>query len=123
LFSSWEDVCNIEKFADIAIICTQDRDHVGPAVALAEKGYNILLEKPMSVTADDCKKIFKTCRKNDVMLGICYVLRYHPSVRKLKSLIEGDLIGEVVHVTGPKNQRAHSRYWQNVPMTLTLYIT
>ncbi|KAL7640359.1 UNVERIFIED_CONTAM: hypothetical protein RMT77_008632 [Armadillidium vulgare] len=98
VFLNWETLCNVEKFADCAIICTQDQNHVGPAVAFAEKGYNILLEKPMSVTADECKKIFKTCRKNDVMLGICYVLRYHPSVRKLKSLIEGDLIGEVVHV-------------------------
>ena len=36
---------------------TQDRMHREPAVALAEKGYHLLLEKPMSVSEEECEDI------------------------------------------------------------------
>ena len=35
----------------------QDRMHREPAVALAEKGYHLLLEKPMSVSEEECEDI------------------------------------------------------------------
>ena len=46
-FSSWEDLLARPKMADAAFICTLDDMHTAPALKALEKGYHILLEKPM----------------------------------------------------------------------------
>ena len=74
------------------------KDHVAPAVAFANRGYHVLVEKPMAVTEQDCRwdteiidnhkeyiivmtrKITRACEEAGVMLVVCHVLRSHPLV-------------------------------------------
>ncbi|KPP63995.1 hypothetical protein Z043_117701, partial [Scleropages formosus] len=51
-FDDWHRLVEREKFADAVFICTPDRLHKEPAVALAKQGYHILLEKPMAEVID-----------------------------------------------------------------------
>ncbi|KAK4315239.1 hypothetical protein Pmani_013514 [Petrolisthes manimaculis] len=97
-YSTWEELSAVSKFADCAVISTQDQLHVEPAVAMARKGYHILLEKPMAVREEDCRTIYDEALKAGVILAVCHVLRYHPPVRKLKEVIDGGVIGEVVNI-------------------------
>jgi len=96
VFTDWRDMAARDKFADAVIIATQDRMHTAPAVAFAEKGYDMLLEKPMAPTADDCRTIVKAAVDNGILFGVCHVMRYTDYTRKLKSLLDSGLIGEVV---------------------------
>ncbi|XP_010873960.2 uncharacterized protein zgc:154075 [Esox lucius] len=98
LFVDWRDIVEREKFADAVFICTPDRHHKDPAVALAKKGYHILLEKPMAVSAEDCAEIVRTCIQSGVMLTVCHVLRYDPVIRKIKVLLDSGVIGDVAHI-------------------------
>ncbi|KAM3825117.1 putative oxidoreductase YteT isoform 2-T2 [Vipera latastei] len=84
VFYDWIAAAEREKFADAVIITTPDRLHKAPAVAFAQKGYHILLEKPMAVTAEDCKEVVWACERNHVILAVCHVLRYHPVTLKIK---------------------------------------
>ncbi|XP_070579449.1 putative oxidoreductase YteT isoform X2 [Ptychodera flava] len=97
-FSDWSEFVKCDKFADAVIVTTPDILHKGPAVACADKGYHILLEKPMAVTEEDCRQIAQACERNNVMLAVCHVLRYHPPLMKVKELIESDVIGDVVNI-------------------------
>ncbi|XP_066547606.1 putative oxidoreductase YteT isoform X2 [Amia ocellicauda] len=97
-FEDWRIVAEREKFADAVIIATPDRLHKDPAVAFARRGYHVLLEKPMAVTAADCSEIVSACAQSAVMLAVCHVLRYDPAVRKIKELIGCGAIGDVVHI-------------------------
>ena len=45
------------------MICTQDKDHLEPAVLMADLGYHLLLEKPMAVDEEDCRKITEACTR------------------------------------------------------------
>ncbi|XP_063001515.1 uncharacterized protein LOC134411582 [Elgaria multicarinata webbii] len=72
--------------------------HQAPAVAFAHKGYHILLEKPMAVTAEDCKEIVRACKTSNVILSVCHVLRYHPVALKIKELLNAGLIGDICHI-------------------------
>ncbi|XP_076848084.1 putative oxidoreductase YteT [Brachyhypopomus gauderio] len=97
-FDDWHRVAEKEKFADAVFICTPDRLHKDPAVALAKKGYHILLEKPMAVTEEDCTEITEACTQSGVILTVCHVLRYDPAIRKIKELIDNGAIGDVIHI-------------------------
>eukprot|EP00088_Acartia_fossae_P043213 TRINITY_DN454_c0_g1_i5.p1 TRINITY_DN454_c0_g1~~TRINITY_DN454_c0_g1_i5.p1 ORF type:complete len:450 (-),score=70.47 TRINITY_DN454_c0_g1_i5:121-1470(-) len=102
-FASWESFKDKEKMADFAMICTQDKDHMVPAILMADKGYHILLEKPMAVSEEDCKKITEACQRNSVMLVVCHVLRYFPPAAKIKEIIDSGMIGEVMTINHTEN--------------------
>ena len=93
--TSWEDFLSRPRFADIAIIATMDRDHVAPALAAIEKGYDLILEKPMGATAEECCRIERAATEKGVFVQVCHVLRFSPFFCALKSLILGGKIGKV----------------------------
>ena len=96
VFSTWEDAVKKEKFADAVLIATQDREHLEPAIAFAEKGYHILLEKPMAVTPEECQAIYDSVHDKNIFFGVCHVLRYTPYTKKIKEIIDSGQIGEIV---------------------------
>ena len=94
IVDDWRKLAQMEKLADCAIICTQDQMHKEPAITLANKGYHLLLEKPMSVLEKECEEIAEACEKNGVILAVCHVLRYFPPVLKMREIIDQGLIGK-----------------------------
>ncbi|XP_065417267.1 2,7-anhydro-N-acetylneuraminate hydratase-like isoform X2 [Chrysemys picta bellii] len=98
VFNDWKVATERERFADAVIIATPDRLHKAPAIAFANKGYHILLEKPMAVTPEDCKEIVSVCAANNVMLAVCHVLRYYPASLKIKELLDAGAIGDICHI-------------------------
>ncbi|KAH9498591.1 hypothetical protein Btru_007679 [Bulinus truncatus] len=97
-FTDWRDAAKLKKFADFVIIATLDRDHKEPAVAFARLGYDILLEKPMAVTEEECREIVRICQESQVQLVVCYVLRYTSWVKKIKEIISSGQIGDVINM-------------------------
>lgn len=98
IFEDWKPAVEKDKFADAVIIATPDRLHKEPAIAFAKKGYHILLEKPMAVTAEDCEEIVAACQESGVMLAVGHVMRYYPICNKIKELIDSGAIGDLVHI-------------------------
>ncbi len=95
-FADWRDLAAADKMADAAIIGTQDAMHTEPAVALAKKGYSILLEKPMAPTGDECRQIVDAVKANGGIFAVGHVLRYTDYTTKLKELLDAGTIGEIV---------------------------
>jgi Oxidoreductase family, NAD-binding Rossmann fold len=60
--------------ADAVLICTQDALHAEPAVAFAELGYHVLLEKPMATTEADCRRIVGAVERAGAILWLRYVV-------------------------------------------------
>ena len=97
-FSSWEPLMEMPKFADAVIVATMDRSHFAPTMAAIEKGYDILLEKPIAPTPEECIKISDFANEKGVNVLVCHVLRYTPFFRLLKHCIDDGMIGDVVNV-------------------------
>ncbi len=96
VFKDWRQAAEKPKFADAVIIATQDRDHADPAVAFAQKGYHILLEKPMAPTEADCRRIVKAVEGKGIVFAVCHVMRYTVYTRELKSVLDSGRIGKIV---------------------------
>ena len=47
-YRSGEELLEEDRLADVMFICTQDRQHIKPAIEAMRKGYHLLLEKPIS---------------------------------------------------------------------------
>lgn len=103
LFTDWKDLATLPKLADFAIIGTQDKLHYAPAMALIEKGYNLLLEKPIAPTAKECKEVAEAAEKKGVKVVICHIMRYTDFWRKIKELLDQDTIGEIKSISYMEN--------------------
>ena len=111
-FDSWQALLEQPKLADVAFVCTLDDDHIGPAMAAMEKGYHILLEKPMSNREDECIAIEAAAAKAGKHMAVCHVLRYTPFYQTIKGLIDAGEVGEVTLISQIENvaywHQAHS---------------
>ncbi len=97
-FNTWEEMLELPKLADVAIISTVDSMHYAPAMKAIEKGYNLLLEKPVAPTPSECADIANYAKEKGVKILVCHVLRYTPFFAKLKEMIDGGIIGEIISI-------------------------
>ena len=102
-YKDYQDLLSKPKLADFAIITTQDQMHVEPAILAMEKGYDVLLEKPMALTEADCRKLVAVSEKTGCLLQICHVLRYSPFFQKIKEIVDSGALGKIVTIQHSEN--------------------
>lgn len=111
-FKSAEEMIAQEKLADAMFITTQDQQHVKQAIPAIQKGYDLLLEKPISPDLKECQELLAAAQKYGRRVVVCHVLRYTPFYTKLKELLDEGRIGEIVTIMAIENvgwyHQAHS---------------
>jgi UDP-N-acetyl-2-amino-2-deoxyglucuronate dehydrogenase len=78
---------------DVVTICTPSGAHLEPAVAAAQHGKHVVVEKPLEVTLERCDAIIDACDAAGVTLGTILPTRFHESSQKLKEAIEQGRFG------------------------------
>lgn len=111
-FSSAEEMLARPQLAELLFVCTQDGQHAAHAVAGMERGYHILLEKPIAPTPEQCHAIAEAAQRTARKVVVCHVLRYTPFFGKVKELLDRGVIGELVTIQHQENvgywHQAHS---------------
>lgn len=111
-FADYRELFEKEKLADAVLICTQDRMHIEPTLLAMEKGYHILLEKPIAPTLDEILFLENAVKNYDKVFMTGFVLRYTPFIKKIKSIIDEGLIGDIITMQLNENEgfwhHAHS---------------
>ena len=98
LYTDWRQVLSQPKMADLCVIATVDNMHYEPALIAIDRGYDLLLEKPVAQTPQECAHIARAAKEKGVDVLVCHVLRYTPFYGKLKELIMAGTIGDVVSI-------------------------
>ena len=111
-FTSWEELMSKPRLCEAALIGTQDQMHYKPTVAALEKGYDVLLEKPMSNSLEECRGMAAKAEEKGRFLIVCHVLRYTPFFSIIKEIVDKGSIGEIISVQHNENvgfwHQAHS---------------
>ncbi|MDU5109947.1 MAG: Gfo/Idh/MocA family oxidoreductase [Clostridium sp.] len=103
IFTNTKDFFSKGKIADLLIIATMDEMHYKQTLKAIDLGYDILLEKPISPSKEECLEIVKKSQEKGVLLMICHVLRYTPFFRKIKEIIKSGAIGKVINIQHNEN--------------------
>ena len=102
-FVSGEALLAQEKLADVLVIATQDKDHVCFALPALEKGYHLLLEKPISPNLDECIALREKAHQCGRLVIVCHVLRYTQFYQKIHDLLRAGVIGEIQSLVATEN--------------------
>ena len=120
VFADWCMLKAMPCLADMAIVTLQDGLHYEAALTLIEKGYHLLLEKPMAVTPAQCKAITEAAEKRGVKVVVCHVLRFTDFWRGIKQVLDDGKLGEplsIIHMENVGNiHHSHSYVrgnWRN----------
>lgn len=102
-FASGEELLAQEKLADVLVIATQDADHIRYALPALEKGYHLLLEKPISPKLEECVALREKAHECGRMVMVCHVLRYTQFYQKLHDLLRDGTIGPIKTLRATEN--------------------
>ena len=86
----------LKENPDIGIIANETSLHIPIAIKLAEEGLDLFLEKPLSNSLKDVEKLRAIVKKNKLITQMGCNLRFHPCIKKIKSLIEQQKIGKII---------------------------
>ena len=80
---------------DAVIIGSPTNRHADHAIAAANAGKDILLQKPMALTLADCDAIIAAVNEAGVKFSMCYQMRCDPVNIKMKALVDAGAIGDI----------------------------
>lgn len=80
---------------DIVTICTPSGAHMEPAVAAANAGKHVIVEKPLEITLKRCDKIIAACEKNSVVCSAIFPSRFHESSQLMKKAVDKKRFGKL----------------------------
>ena len=94
----YNDYMDMVKNEDLDIIdvCLPSGMHAEAAVAAAEAGKHVIVEKPIDVTLERADKIIDTCQECGVKLGVIFQSRFAVANQKLKEAVMNGELGKLV---------------------------
>ena len=111
----------IERFADqldAVVIITPHALHFEQATAALEAGLDVLLEKPMVMTADEATDLIATRDRTGRLLVVAFQGSLSPQVREASRLLRSGELGAILNVNAVVWQdwaTATSGTWRQVP--------
>jgi predicted dehydrogenase len=94
LFISQEDALRQEY--DAVLVTNETSSHIPTAIAFAEKGCHLFIEKPLSHSLKDSDRLANLVSRRNLKVMIGCNLRFHPAVSSGKEFIQKDKIGRIV---------------------------
>jgi len=82
---------------DLVSICTPPFCHAEIAIDFLKAGKNVIVEKPMAVSLQECDAMIAAQRESGKLLSVTAQNRFRDSISGLKQVLDSGLIGKVVH--------------------------
>lgn len=102
-FSFVEDFLAAPRIGDLVFICTPDPTHFSLCRAVSEKGYDILLEKPIATSLPDCLALLDVEETHRNRIFVAHVLRYSPFFRTVKEIVDSGRLGVIRNIRLSEN--------------------
>lgn len=106
VFASHEDMLSSGVKIDVVHVCTPPYVHASISIDCMNAGINVLCEKPMAASLEECDRMLEAEKKNNVTLGIIAQNRFRNGVYKLKKLADSGLAGKICLA------RVNSEWWR-----------
>lgn len=111
-FESHLDLLKLEL--DGVIVATAHDGHFEPAYDALAAGTDVLVEKPLTVDPAEAELLVERAAQNERRLHVGYTLLHTAPVERLRQLVHGGDLGEIVAISGLFATSAESLYRRQV---------
>jgi predicted dehydrogenase len=93
-----------DKKIDFVTIVTPNFVHFDPAMMALDKGFNVVIEKPITFTLEQAKQIKEKLDATGLTLLLCHTYTGYPMIKQAKQLLKAGSLGKVrkVYVEYPQ---------------------
>ncbi|MGQ9584271.1 MAG: Gfo/Idh/MocA family protein [Anaerolineae bacterium] len=102
-YTDWREMLDTEKEVRAVSIVNRDAEHKEPAIACAQAGKDILLEKPMAPTLAEVDEIISAVEKAGVRLMVNFTLHFDPTYVAAYEQVQAGEIGDVLTMFARRN--------------------
>jgi predicted dehydrogenase len=101
VYSSYEQMLEKEstlpenKRIDFISIVTPNDAHFAPAMLALEKGFHVVIEKPMTLTLDEAKKLKQKADETGLLLCLTHTYTGYPMVKEAKQIVASGKLGKI----------------------------
>ncbi len=83
---------------DAVILTTPHSLHAEHAIAAAEAGKHVFVEKPFTLTAESGRRVAEACRRAGVVLAVGHNRRFSAAAQALKAIVDAGELGRLLHI-------------------------
>jgi predicted dehydrogenase len=100
-YTSYEEMIEKEsqlpadKRIDFVTIVTPNFAHYAPAVLALEKGFHVVIEKPITFTLDEAKALKKKVDATGLLLCLTHTYSGYPMVRQARAMVRNGVFGKI----------------------------
>ncbi len=84
-----------DKRLDFVSIVTPNFVHFEPAMMALDKGFNVVIEKPITFTLEQAKQLKEKVEATGLSLLLCHTYNGYPMVKQAKQLLKSGLLGKI----------------------------
>ncbi|MET4083072.1 putative dehydrogenase [Pedobacter sp. UYP30] len=84
-----------DKRIDFVTIVTPNFAHFEPAMLALDHGFNVVIEKPMTITLDEAKQLHKKVEETGLTLCLTHTYSGYPMVKQAKQMVKAGELGEI----------------------------
>lgn len=81
---------------DLVSVCTPSGTRIDVCDAAVSNGINILVEKPLDITAERCRTIIEMCESAGVKLGTVFQMRFQPAFQRVREAVLAGKFGRLI---------------------------
>ena len=84
-----------DKRIDFVSIVTPNFVHFDPAIMALEKGFHVAIEKPMTFTLDEAKKLKAKVDETGLTLLLTHTYTGYPIIKQAKQMVKSGMFGKI----------------------------
>jgi predicted dehydrogenase len=84
-----------EKRMDFVTIVTPNFAHFAPAMMALEKGFNVVIEKPITFTLDEAKQLKQKVDETGLVLCLTHTYSGYPMVKQARAMVQDGVFGKI----------------------------
>ncbi|MDR1537397.1 MAG: Gfo/Idh/MocA family oxidoreductase [Clostridiales bacterium] len=106
LYPDHKALLEAENELDAVCVCTYNVQHASCAIDSLNKGLNVLLEKPMTVTIEEAAEVLRAEKKSGKILSIGFQPRMDENMKMIKKIVDSGELGKIYYIqTGGGRRR------------------
>ena len=95
--TNYKDILNDDSI-DAVVIATPVNTHHKFGIEALKANKHIYIEKPFTSSSEEAKDLVKLAEEKGRVVMVGHLFKYHPAVRKIKSLIDEGAIGDIYYI-------------------------
>ena len=98
-YGDWKEMLSCEKDridrVDLVTVATPNSTHFEITKAFLEAGFNVLCEKPMTMTVEEGEEITRIAKKYGKICSVNYCYSAYPMVRQARAMVRAKELGKI----------------------------